>query len=494
MPARTGKEYLEGLNDGRSVTLDGELVEDVTSHPAFAHGARSIADLYDLQHRDETAAVTTCASPLTGDPVPRSYSLAASRDELIERGRAFEVFARSSGGLMGRSPDFLATILASWGAAAVFFAGLEPRFGDNVRAYHEHARETDVCHSHAISDPPRDRYGDPDGAAGPPLVLREVGQTSEGVVVSGAKMLATLAPLADELLIYPFRPLGPAEDDKALMFSIPAATPGLRFLCRAGLSGSAAAFDHPLAERFDEMDAICVFEEVVVPWERVFMRGSAEHANALRRGTGMTGYAWHQAGARAAVKAELVLGLASLIAEAGGKDASGSVQEKLGELAAYTEALWSIVRAAERSAERDRFGYYVASSQTLGALGVLNASFYPRAIELLQLVGSSGLIMHPTEEDLTGPSADYYDEYFRGRDTSGREHAQLLNLAADLAVHGFGGRQVLYERFYLGQPEVFRTAYYRGYDTGPARELARSLCVPSSDAVERREHPAGSSA
>lgn len=476
------------------MTLAGELIDDVTADPRLGAGASAVAELYDLQHQPETSAVTTCPSPLSGDPVARSYSLARSQQELVERGRGFDAVARASGGLMGRSPDFLATILTSWSAAADFFGARDARLGVNVRSYHEFAREADVCHSHAISDPPRDRYVGDGAAAGPPLVLQEVGETREGIVVSGAKMLATLAPFADELLIYPFRPLGPGEDAQALAFAVSASTPGLQFLCREGLAGHAAPFDHPLAERFDEMDAICVFDEVFVPWERVFMRGSAEQANALRRETGMTGYAWHQAGVRAAVKAELVLGIASLLAETGGKDSSSVIQEKLGELAAYVESLWSIVVAAERTARQDRFGNYVASSQTLGALGVVNASLYPRAIELLQLIGSSGLIMHPTESDLEGASADYYEEYFRGRETDGRDHATLLKLAADLAVHGFGGRQVLYERFYLGQPEVFRSVYYKTYDRHRAQALARSLCVPSSPAVEDQLRTARSSA
>jgi 4-hydroxyphenylacetate 3-monooxygenase oxygenase component len=483
MAARTGKEFLEGLRDGRHVSVDGEVVDDVTTHPRTAGGARALADLYDLQHRAETSAVTTFPSPLSGEPVARSYALARSQQELIERGHAFDAVARATGGLMGRSPDFLATVLTSWAAAADFFGRADPRFAANLRAYHEYAREGDRCHSHAISDPPRDRHVPAGEAPGPPLVLREVGETREGIVVSGAKMLATLAPFCDELLIYPFRPLAPGDDDQALMFAIPAATPGLRLLCRDGLGGHGGRFDHPLAERFDEMDAICVFDEVVVPWDRVFMRGSAAQANALRRETGMTSYAWHQAGVRAAVKAELVFGIASLLADAGGKAASPVIQDKLGELAAYVETVWAIVVAAERTATQDAFGWYVASAQTLGALGAVNSTLYPRAIELLQLIGSSGLIMHPTEKDLEGSSADYFEDYFRGRTVSGREHAELLKLAADLAVHGFGGRQVLYERFYLGQPEAFRATYYKGYDARRAQELARALCVPSSPAV-----------
>jgi aromatic ring hydroxylase len=124
-----------------------------------------------------------------------------------------------------------------------------------------------------------------------------VAKTADGLVVSGAKMLATLAPFADDLLVYPFRPLAEDEADQALCFAVPVGTPGLTLYCRPSLARGAAG-DQPLAERFDEMDAVCVFDEVLVPWDRVFIDRDVHMANSLRSGTDMTAYAWHQSAVR----------------------------------------------------------------------------------------------------------------------------------------------------------------------------------------------------
>lgn len=471
MPARSGVQYLDGLRDGRCVLLDGRPVADVTAHPALAGGARSVARLYDLQHEPATREV------MVEQPgcFPRSYGHARSRDELLARGRAFEAAARATGGLMGRSPDFLATVLAAWAAAGDFFARREPRFGRNIVAYHASARERDLCHTHAISDPPGDRYLVRSDPKRPRLAVRAVRETADGIVVRGAKMLATLAPLADELLVYPFQPLSAGEEDLALCFAIPIATSGLRLHCRPGYA-TGAATDWPLSHHFDEMDAVCVFDDVLVPWERVFMHGDVAMANALRPETGMTSYAWYQAGVRASVKARLVYGVAAAVAEVSGKSDTPSIQEKLGELAVLCEALDALLLAAEAGAAPDRFGNWVPAVRSLGAQAALNITAYPRLVELLQLVGGSGLVMHPADADLEGEAAGDLEAYFEGRGRSARGHVALLRLAAELATNTFGGRQTLYERFYLGAPEVFRATFFRSYaDPRPAIELVDAM-------------------
>lgn len=472
---RDGAEYLQALADGRYVTLDGAEVADVTKHPALRPGARSVARMLDLHVEPDGADVMTTVDD-SGRRISRAYALAGSASEVAARGRCFERIARLSGGLMGRSPDFLATLIACWSAAADVFGAAGPR----VRAYHEYASSRLLCLTHAISDPPRDRFGT---SGGEPLTLRKVGETGEGIVVRGMKMLATLAPIADDLLIYPFRPLGPGEGDRALAFAVPISTPGLRLLCRPGIAAGAPAFDRPLAERFDEMDALCVFEDVVVPWDRVFIDGDVELANTLRPRTGMTSYLWHQTTIRSAVKAELVFGTASLLTRLSSRDSDPSVQQKLGEMAALVEALRSLVTAAEAGASVDRFGWYTPSWAPLGASGVLGSEFFARLIELLQLVGSSGLIMRPTLGDLGSAYADDLVDYFTGADVAAQEHVAVLNLAADLAVSDFAGRQLLYERFYLGQPDALKQRYLAGVDRERAEALARGLLVPgrSSD-------------
>jgi aromatic ring hydroxylase len=450
MTTRSGFDYLRGLK-GRRIHLSGRLVESPPDEPGMVRMAQWLADYVDA---------CRVPSPLVGaDGVPHAYALATTTDELAARGRAFAETARRSGGLMGRSPDFLATVLTGWRAAADHFgAG-----ADRLIRYWEQAREVNLILTHAISDPPADRYLAERGDSVPQAV-RAVRETPNGLVVSGAKMLATLAPFADDLLVYPFRPLAPEETDQALCFAVPVSAPGLTLYCRPSLATGASG-DQPLAERFDEMDAICVFDDVLVPWDRVFIDRDVDMANGLRTGTAMTAYAWHQSAVRSWIKAEFVFEVAQTCAQVSGRARQQVVREQLGELAGIAETFRSLVVAAEAGAQPDGCGHLIPDRVPLAAAGMLNARLYPQAVELLQLVVSSGLVMHPLAADESPESAafEFFQQYFAGIEVNGVKHGELLRAAAELALDRFGGRQVLYERVFLGPPDAFRAKFYDQY-------------------------------
>src|ERR671928_125934 len=112
-------------------------------------------------------------------------------------------------------------------------------------------------------------------------VLDVVRETGDGVIVRGARMLATLAPLSDEIAVYPstFRGFQGDEQRYATMFAVPVATPGLTFICREGFDLSRPVWDHPLGSRFDEMDCVAIFDDVLVPWERIFLYNNVDLYN-----------------------------------------------------------------------------------------------------------------------------------------------------------------------------------------------------------------------
>ncbi len=469
---RTGAQYLEDLRDGRAVSYDGALVGDVTRHFALGGGARSIARLLDMHAKAPDDL--TCVSE-DGLRFPAAYMIPRSSDDVRLRGQAFRAIARLTGGLMARTPDFLAALIASWAAADKAFEKMSPRLAGNVVGYYREARARHLCHAHAISDPPTDRFRAGGDAA--PLTLRKTGTTADGIVVRGMKMLATLAPIADELLVYPYRELKDTESAQALAFAIPIATPGLKLLCRPALATGGPVFDHPLAERFDEMDALCVFDDVVIPEHRVFIDGDVRFANALRAETGMIAYIWHQTACRASVKAEMVLGVASLVARLTGRDQQSSVREMLGEIAAGAEVLRSLVVSAEAESRRDQFGNHVPGLAPLEASSVVAPQHYARSIELLQQIGASDLVMHPSAGDLSHEPQAYALEYFGGAGGDDpRARIQLLKLAGELAIGAFGGRQLLYERFYLGAPRSLQARLGGSYErTRRAEGLVRDL-------------------
>ena len=203
MPARTGQQYIDGLRaQEREVWLGGERVKDVTKHKGLAGGVKAIASLYDLQHDPKLKKMMTYKSPSSGDRVGRSFSNPKTREELEARTQMMLNWARTTNGMMGRSPDFMNVTFAAWGAAADFFGEKKPEFGDNMRRYVEHLRENDVCLTHALINLQRSRnvsgmFNLEEGTA-----LEVKKETSAGVVVHGARILATLGPLSDEIAVY----------------------------------------------------------------------------------------------------------------------------------------------------------------------------------------------------------------------------------------------------------------------------------------------------
>ncbi|MGH7095327.1 MAG: 4-hydroxyphenylacetate 3-hydroxylase N-terminal domain-containing protein, partial [Stellaceae bacterium] len=203
MPARTGQQYIDGLRaQQREVWLGGERVDDVTTHPGLAGGVRAIARLYDMQHDSTLKEAMTYASPTSGEPVGRSFDNPKTRDALEARTRMMLNWARASCGMMGRSPDFMNVTFAAWGAAANFFGEKRPEFGHNMRRYVEYLRENDIVLTHSLINLQRSRnvsgmFNLEGGTA-----LEVVRETSAGIVVRGARILATLGPLADEIAVY----------------------------------------------------------------------------------------------------------------------------------------------------------------------------------------------------------------------------------------------------------------------------------------------------
>jgi len=224
-------------------------------------------------------------------------------------------------------------------------------FAQNVEDYYEYCRENDVCLTHALIDPQIDRseassFRLEDDSADRPGAVRKVEEDDDGIVVSGARMLATLGPQADEILLYPFGYYGEGEEDQALAFAVPANADGVRQICRPQLSRNDER-NHPLSSRFDEMDTFVVLDEVHVPWERVFIDGNIEAANAWRdkTETAYAGLTYHQTAIKDLAKAEFAFGVATMLAESTGIEEYFHVQAKLGEISTMVEQIRACVQA-----------------------------------------------------------------------------------------------------------------------------------------------------
>ncbi|HKA55438.1 MAG TPA: 4-hydroxyphenylacetate 3-hydroxylase N-terminal domain-containing protein [Candidatus Binatia bacterium] len=458
MGIRTGQEYRESLRDGRTIYVNGTRVSDVTAYPPFRGVIDTIAGLYDLQHDPAHQALLTYPSPTTSEPVSLSFLLAETIEEVERRCRAEEFRAEATFGLMGRLPDFMNALVTDAAAAHTFLGQHESRFGDNVLRYYEQCREHDWCLTHTLVDPQIDRSKGPAEQADPEAALHRVRETDGGIIVRGARMLSTLAPFSNELWVGPFYPRKRGEEPYALCFAVPMDTPGLKFICRETYDSGRSAFDRPLSSRFDEEDALAVFDDVLVPWERVFINGDIEASNYILGRA--PGYALLQAVIRGTVKLRFMAGLACHVAEAIGRAAAPHVQAQLGEVVANTELANGLVRAAAQDVVTGR--REGASLRALAAtLWVFIPQAHLRAAEVIRQVSGSGLIMTPTEGDFRNPEiAPYLEKYLQGTNLSAQARVQLFKLAWDMLGEQFGGRQLQYEWFYAGDPLFTRARFY----------------------------------
>src|SRR5579864_4198699 len=348
MPIRTGKEFLAGLRDDRQIFMEGERIGDVTTDRRFAGAARSLAELYDMQHDPALHDRMTFASPSSGEPVGLSFIEPRTVDDLIRRREMVKLWMDRTCGMFGRSPDFLNVMLTGLAAAAPEFGKQDKRFADNIRDYHIRAREHDLCMTHTLLNPQVDRSR-PVERQDKDLAAKIVKETDAGIVVTGARMVSTLCAYADDILVMPstFLATNAEAAPYAFGFAIPVATTGLRFVCRPSVvhQNAASPMDFPLSSRLDEGDGLAVFDNVLVPWERVFIYRDPAMCNGLFQRTGAMPQVMHQTATKNLAKAEFMLALGFAIARATNIDAHLHVQGMLAELIQHAEFVRSAIRA-----------------------------------------------------------------------------------------------------------------------------------------------------
>jgi 4-hydroxyphenylacetate 3-monooxygenase len=479
MGIRTGQQYLDKLNSMHPhVVIDGVAVtENIAEHPAFRNVARTYAQLYDMQFSPEHQPSLTYPSPATGDLVNASFLVPRNVEDLEHRRRATRVWAEYSNGFLGRTGDYMNSALTALAAAQPWFAQAGPEYGERIRAYYEYARENDLLATHTLIPPQVNRSvsGSEQGAG--QLTARIVTERADGIVIRGARMLATVAPIADELLVFPSTVLRGTPDDApySFAFAIQNDAPGLRYLCRSSLHHGGSEFDEPLASRYEEMDAVAIFDDVFVPNERVFLLGHPELCNAFYSATGAAALMTHQVVTRTVAKTEFFLGLASEIADAIGIDGFQHIQEDIAELIVDVEIGKALLRASEVDGSPNDWGVYLPAWPTLNAA----RNWYPKVAQrfpqIIRKFCASGLMALPGEADIASEAIGDIERYLQGKSLTGPERIRLFKLAYDASISGFSGRQALYEYFFFGDPVRMAAVMVGDYDREPARRRVRDL-------------------
>jgi 4-hydroxyphenylacetate 3-monooxygenase len=461
---RTGEEYLEGLRDDRDVWIQGEKVKDVTSHPGLSRGAHTLADFLDRQFDEKYRDKITFEED--GKRYAMSYLVPKTQSDVVRRGQSYYEWASWSNGMFGRTPDYKNASLMAFAASAAFLEEGRPEFADNMRNYFDYVKTNDKVLTHTLINPTYNFAQAKKGVSSAEVALQVVKETDSGLVVSGARLLATLGPHADEIEVFPSSLLTASEDNLpyAFAFTIPTSTPGVRMICRDTYDHQKSHFDAPLSSRYEEMDSVIIFNNVHVPWERVFMYRDPLLCNRAFAETNAIIHMMHQVVCGKLAKAEFLVGLLCAMAKATGKDKDMAIKGMIAEAMWTAETIRAFRFQAEAEAFEDKFGNYAPLRRPLDTSRNVFPKMYPRLIELVHMLGSSSLMATPSEADLTNDLAEDVERYFQTVNLDSKDRIGLFRLAHDVAVSGFGNRQMLYERFFFGPPNVMASIYYDLYN------------------------------
>lgn len=461
---RNGEQYLDGLRDDRDVWMEGKKVADVTAHPGLSRGAQTLASFMDKQFDPDLQNVLSYEED--GKRYAMSYLVPKSKEDVIRRGDAFYEWATWSNGMFGRTPDYKNASVMAFASGAKFLEEGSPEYAANMRNYYEYVRSNDKVLTHTLVNPTYNFSQAKEGKYSDKVALQIVKESDAGIIVNGARLLATLGPHADEIEVFPSTLLRVSEENLpfAFAFAMPINTPGLRLICRDTYDHGKSNFDAPLSSRFEEMDAVVTFDDVLVPWERVFMYRDPLLCNRAFAETNAVIHMMHQVVCGKLAKAEFIVGLLCAIARATGKDKDMAVKGQIAEAMWMAESVRAFRYSAEQQAHQDQYGNYIPLRRPLDTSRNLFPKMYPRLIELVHLLGSSSLMATPCEADLSGGIADDVDRYFQTVNLDSKDRIALFRLAHDVAVSGFGNRQVLYERFFFGPQNVMASIYFDLYD------------------------------
>ncbi len=466
MPLRSADEYIASLRDGRRAYYRGRLVEDVTAHPVFRvaidHAAIDFRMAEDPRWRDLAVV----------DGHSRYFHVPRDAADVLARSRLIEEATREGATLVVLIKEIGSDALFALSVLAERLGGEYP---ERVRRYLEHCREGDLAMAVAQTDVKGDRALTPSEQPDPDAYLRVVERRSNGVVVRGTKCHTSVSVNANELVVLPTRQMAAADADYAIAFAIPIATPGLRLVASPYLGTEGKEpFEHPISARHKMLETTTLFDDVFVPWERVFLCGEWHEAGPLARGF----VEFHRFTA-ISYKLPLVdalVGAGVAVAEMNGIVKAGHVRDKLAWLASYAETLRALVHHAAERCRTVPPGIAVPDPLITNVAKLHFAEGFHTAIKHVQDLAGGLTVTAPGAEDLAHPE---YGERLRrayaGAGVSGEDRLRMMHLVSELTANDFGGYQAVLAVHAEGSLEAEKLTILREYDPAPARAYARKL-------------------
>lgn len=475
MGARSGQNYKESIYQVQPALWHrGELVGDLSKSSVFSAVIESVAEMYDFHLEHPETQLTKDEG--SGDLINRSFEIATDRMDFDACCLSLERSAKFCNGMLSREPSYLNRAISAFAGAKELFGANDPQLGTNIQNYHKLVRSKDLALSHTIQNPRINKNKLSSREDGEAIALHIHKERDDGVILRGARLLATF-PTAEEMAVFPAKLPGITDKQSkyAIGAIIPTGSAGLNLVCRETFNQGASSFDHPLASRFEEMDAFVIFDDVFVPWERIFCFRDTDICNTALHKSGAVSHMAHQSLCRVVAKSEFLLGLASLLVDGGGLEAFQHIQEKISDIWVHLEVLRALKLSSEAGARANEFGVFTPAWDPLDAARLLNPKVYPRLVEIIQQIGASGLIAMPTQADVEGDLSEEIAMYMQGARLQARERIQINRLAWDLTMSAFGSRQTMYERYFFGDPVQLSGINYARIDRSEYVDRVKSF-------------------
>ena len=453
----TGQSYLESLDDGREIWFDGEIIGNVVEHPAFRNAARSMARLYDALHDPALQEELTTVDHF-GNRTHHFFTPAYSADDLHKSRRAIEIWQRINYGWMGRSPDYKASFMAQLAEGYEFYGD----YGANALNWYKKFASQGLHLNHVLIDPPVNRAKSRTETRDIYVSLDK--SDDKGIYVSGAKMVATGCALTHATFVGFTGGVAAMmqegrDEDMALVFMVEMNAPGLKVISRPSYEMKAnSPFDAPLASRFDENDAVMVFDNCFVPWENVLIYRDIDKVKRFQAESGFFNRYNLQAAVRLAIKLEFCIGLLVKGTRASGTDKFRGVQAAIGELVAMRDTIWGLTTAMVSDPEPSIGSSVVPNLQTAAACRIYTTNSWTRVRDIFEtvLAGAPSFTISSVKDMWAPGLTEVIDTYYQGTNLAGRERIKLFNLVWDALYSEFAGRHGLYERNYAGNKEQQR--------------------------------------
>jgi 4-hydroxyphenylacetate 3-monooxygenase len=465
---RTGEQYRESLRDGRQVWINGERVKDVPTHPAFRPIVDLRARLYDMAHEAQHRELMSYVDAASNEPCNLALKLPKTVGDWQDKRRYVDAQMREAGGVVVRIGDETIGELWSLYDGKSVLDEIDSKFSTNVEHHILKALRADPFHVSANTDPKGDRSKRPQDQD-PDMLLHVVRETDAGIVVRGAKY-ETAAAYANQAFVKPT--IANWGDDKlsdyAVGFIAEMGWSGMKHICRTGFAGRAPIEDYPLSNRFDEVDTLIIFDDVLVPWENVLFYRHTKAASFIR--ATLHRYSAFPFVQRILFIADMLIGAALFNARQTGLDKQQAVREKLAELACYREGINAHLTAAIATAERSPAGLLMPNQSLLFTGRVHACSRLPMMMHLARELCGGQICVTPDSAAFEHPDTKaWLEKYYSVNEVwSAKDRRRLLAFARDLLNSDYAGHRLTFELFAQSPPFAHLNAVYTNFDFNPA--------------------------